>query len=114
MNITSTVTTMTAIEETEKARFRIEYTIQDKSLSRVQFTIHKLQKDENEEDNYLGSIYVENDFYSCNIPVGADPAHYFGAAVRFMETIQGSIPKEDTDGNTDGNTGGNTGEDSGE
>ena len=95
MNITSTVTTMTAIEERGKALFRIEYTIQNQVLSRVQFTIHKLQKDENEEDNYLGSIHVENGFYTCNIPMGGDPAHYFEAVLRFMETIKNAVSPAD-------------------
>jgi len=101
MNITSTVTTMIAVEETAKARFQIEYTIQNKSLSRVQFTIHKLQKNENGEDNYLGSIYVENGFYSCNIPVGADPVHYFEVALQLVETIKRSILPENLDEESD-------------
>lgn len=94
MDITSTMITRTALQLTESLRFQIEYTIVDGKLQRVQFNIFKIQEDENTEQQYVGSAYMENGFYSCSVPLGEDIAGIFQNISEYMEAILEAVENE--------------------
>lgn len=69
MNITNTILTKTAVEATSNGNYIIEYTVVNGKLDRVQMTIQKIEKEENDEHSFVGNIWLEQDNLGCNIPL---------------------------------------------
>ena len=98
MTITSTILTKTAVQTTLNGNYNIEYTVVDKKLNRVQASIEALSVGKNEEQRFLGHIYLEHDNMSCNIPVakGLIIAPYFADFDDIVTKIRENIAAEET------------------
>ena len=57
MEITSTIVTRTARQQTEKATFAIEYSTVNGTLQRVQFNIYSMASDAAAEEYRSGLVY---------------------------------------------------------
>lgn len=98
MTITSTILTKTAVQTTLNGNYNIEYTVVDKKLNRVQASIEALSVGKNEEQRFLGHIYLEHDNMSCSIPVakGLMIAPYFADFDDIVTKIRENIATEET------------------
>jgi len=97
MNITSITTTMTAIEHTDRALFRIDYSFADGKLQTANFNIYKPSEDENSEGEYIGSIHLQHNYLNCNVPMGEDVPHFFEAVADFIHKIMQTLPPASAD-----------------
>lgn len=96
MEITNTVITRTARHQTDKGVFRIDYTVTNGKLGRIQLNIFKPSPQE-EEQQYIGAVYLDNRTVSCNIPWNGDALHYFETAAGFIGEILESIEEKNED-----------------
>lgn len=89
MNITNVTVTKVAVESTENADYRLEYSIVNDTLIRVHASIRKKDADGSGDAPQTGVIYMEQGAVSCNIPDGEPLAPLF----RDFEAMIGEIRK---------------------
>lgn len=96
MNITNTILTRTATEVTQNASYTLEYTVTNGSLDRIQATIEELSVNENTEQHFIGTIYLEHGNLSCNIPIANEmkTAAYFADFDAFVGMIRQSVSSD--------------------
>ena len=86
MEITSTIVTRTARQQTEKATFAIEYSTVNGTLQRVQFNIYSMASDAAAEE-YRGIIYFDGNDFTCNLPFSEEIPYYVGKSIEFIRQI---------------------------
>lgn len=72
MRIISSTTVKQAVSETENANYSIEYTLANDKLQRVLCSIYSLEKDENENNTYVGTISYENEVMNSSLPINSN------------------------------------------
>lgn len=93
MNITNTILTKTAVENTQYGNYTIEYTVINGKLDRVQMTIQKSEGETNGDYQFVGNIWLEQNNLGCNIPLTSEVkiTPYFGDFDIFVSKIKENI-----------------------
>ena len=87
MEITSTIITRTACQESDRARFAIEYSTVDNRLQRIQMNIFTPATDAEPEETYRGNAYFDGREFTCNIPFTEDIPYYIEKALEVIRQI---------------------------
>lgn len=69
MKIISETTLKQATEITSNAKYIIEYTLSNNAISRVMVSIYMLEKDDANNDVYVGTISYENEVINSSLPL---------------------------------------------
>ena len=94
MNITNTIITRQATEETSNAKYNIEFTVSNGVLTRVFSSISAAKPDEHGNDIFLGNISLDNGIMNCSLQENASAAVFFEDFSGFMVQIKAEISKK--------------------
>lgn len=86
MEITSTIVTRMARQQTDKASFGIEYSTVDGSLQHVQLTIYSAEGDA-AAGEYCGNVHFNGNDFTCNLAFSEQIPHYVEKSMEFIRQI---------------------------
>lgn len=88
MEITSTIITRTACQESDRARFAIEYSTVDGRLQRIRMNILTPATEAEPEEKYLGNACFDGREFSCSIHFTEDIPYYIEKALECIRQIR--------------------------
>lgn len=95
MNVTNVTVTKVAEEKTSTGLYVLEYSAVNGNLTRVQATIQERETDPSGNQPIIGSIYLEQENVSCNLPADRNLAPYFTDFDIFLKAIREAILQEE-------------------
>lgn len=96
MNITNVTVTKTAEEKTANGMYVLEYSAVNGELSRVQAMIQEREADSSGNQPAIGTIYLEQGYVTCNMPVDRNLSPYFSDFDVFLKAIRESVLTEES------------------
>lgn len=96
MNITNVTVTKTAEEKTANGIYVLEYSAINGELSRVQATVQEREADPSGNRVAIGTIYLEQGYVTCNLPVDRNLSPYFSDFDVFLKAIRENILTEES------------------
>lgn len=96
MNITNVTITKTAEEKTANGIYALEYSSINGELSRVQATVQEREADPSGNQIVIGTIYLEQGYVTCNLPVDRNLSPYFSDFDVFLKAIRENILTEES------------------
>lgn len=91
MNVTIVTVITTAEEKTANATYVVEYSVTNGTLIRASANIMELKNSKSSDLQSIGTIYLEQDIVTCNLPKDRDLAPYFTDFDNMLKTIRESI-----------------------
>lgn len=91
MKILSTTITTSAEETTANALYRLEYSVVNNKVSRVETSVISTTDNEFEEQQQLGYIIYENDNIHCSLPGNRSNSIHFAEFESILEEINSSV-----------------------
>lgn len=91
MNVTNVTVTKVAEEKTANGLYVLEYSAVNGRLTRVQATVQEREADSSGNQQIIGTIYLEQENVSCNMPNDRNLAPYFTDFDIFLKAIRESI-----------------------
>lgn len=96
MNITNVIITKTAEEKTANGIYVLEYSAMNGELNRVQATVQEREADPSGNQVVIGTIYLEQGYVTCNLPVDRNLSPYFSDFDVFLKAIRENILSEES------------------
>ena len=89
MNITATTITKKAEATTDNASYKLEYSVQDNALTRVEASVNTTD----ETNQNLGYIIYDGGNIHCSLPGDTQNSNYFEDFEVFLSSIKEELPE---------------------